>query len=86
MRTSKKPRVYPLQQIGNQENTNLNNNAVDASPVLQNESTFIRWDMNIYILKICISKSLKNDLCKKININYSSLIINKIYLENTKKM
>lgn len=32
MRTSKKPRVYPLQQIGNQENTDLNNDAVDASP------------------------------------------------------
>lgn len=42
MRTSKKPRVYPLQEIGNQENTDLNNDAVDASPVLLNESTFIR--------------------------------------------
>lgn len=42
MRTSKKPRVYPLQQIGNQENTCLDNDAVDASPVLLNESTFIR--------------------------------------------
>lgn len=40
--------------------------------------------MNIYILKICISKSLKNDLCNKINIDYSSLIINK-FIWKTKK-
>lgn len=42
MRTSKKQRVYPFQQIGNQEKTVLDNDAVDTSPVLLNESTFIR--------------------------------------------